>query len=492
MLLTITYTGQNTQDISYLLYKNPHRPQVFELNHGKAYVFYPEISDNRTTAALLLDIDPIDLARGKADSSTSGLFDYVNDRPYVSSSFLSTAISKVFGTAMSGRADAHQALSDSPLNLTATVTMLPCKGEQDKLHSVFQPLGYTVIYEAFTSDEAFPSWGESKYVNLTISGNVRLRDLLKHLYVLIPVFDRQKHYWVGPDEVEKLLRIGEDWLPNHPERAYITGRYLHRRRGLINLAYERLTLADNIHSGDNSINVHGDTVMHSHISGEVATPSHTPDPLPHITEKETAPNLNTQRLSSVIAVLKTHNAKRVIDIGCGEGNLLRQLAKERQFTQITGTDVSHMALERASTRLKLDHASDTMRERIQLFQGSLTYKDSRFAGYDAACVIEVIEHLDMSRLEAFQRVLFEFAKPPMVVLTTPNKEYNEKYEGLHPDTLRHGDHRFEYTRTEFHEWATQIAERHGYTVQFSDIGEADEHLGAPTQMGVFIINQAAS
>jgi len=456
MLLTITHTGQNTQNLSYLLYKNPHRPQVFELNYGKAYVFYPEVSNQRTTAALLLDIDPIDLARGKVGSTTGGLFDYVNDRPYVSSSFLSTAISKVFGTAISGRADAHQALSDSQIDLTATVTMLPCRGEQDKLTNIFQPLGYTITYETFISDEDYPNWGDSKYVNLTISGKVRLRDLLKHLFVLIPVFDRQKHYWVGPDEVEKLLRMGEDWLPNHPERAYITGRYLNRRRSLVNMAYEGLSIADDTHVED------------------------TP-------EKEVSQSLNAQRLGSVIAALKSHGAKRIIDIGCGEGNLLRLLTKEGQFTEITGVDVSHVALERASAKLKLERAGDTMRERVQLFQGSLTYKDARFSGYDAACVIEVIEHLEPSRLEAFERVLFEFAKPPLIILTTPNREYNEKYDNLHPQALRHGDHRFEYTRPEFRQWASSVANKHGYTVQFSEIGEVDATLGTPTQMGVFTL-----
>ena len=464
MLLTITYTGQNSADLGYLLYKNPYRPQVFELNHGKAYIFYPEVSDERTTAALLLDIDPIDLARGKVGTTVGGLFDYVNDRPYVSSSFLSTAITKVFGTALTGRADAHQALSDSPLNLTAAVTMLPCRSEHEKLHSVFEPLGYEVSYEPFVSDENFPAWGESKYVNLTISGKVRLRDLLKHLYVLIPVFDRQKHYWVGTDEVEKLLRMGEDWLPNHPEKAYITGRYLNRRRALVNMAFSRLAASNAV-------------------DGEVlsAEPEESKD------KSDKKPNLNTQRLGSVIAALKSHNAKRVIDIGCGEGNLLNLLMKERQFTDIAGVDVSHIALERASEKLKLDRAGESVRERIQLFQGSLTYKDSRLSGYDAACVIEVIEHLDISRLTAFERVLFEFAKPPVVILTTPNKEYNVNYGLLYEDELRHGDHRFEWTRTEFRDWANRTAENFGYSVQFSEIGDADENHGAPTQMGVFTI-----
>jgi len=467
LLLTITYTGRDTTDLGYLLYKNPYRPQVFELNHGKAYVFYPEISSERTTAALLLDIDPIDLARGKQDSRGRGLFDYVNDRPYVSSSFLSTAISKVFGTAMTGRADEHQSLSDSLLDLTATITMLPCRSEQEKLNSVFEPLGYDVSYETFVSDENFPDWGESKYVNLTISGKVRLRDLLKHLYVLIPVFDRQKHYWVGADEVEKLLRLGEDWLPNHPEKAYITGRYLGRRRSLVNMAFERLTTANET-------------------DGEVL-PAESTEPEESEEEPDKKLNLNTQRLGSVVAALKNCGAKRVIDLGCGEGHLLRLLLQDRHFTSITGVDVSCVALGRASEKLKLERAGDSLRERVTLLQGSLTYKDARFAGYDAACVIEVIEHLDIPRLAAFERVLFEFAKPPVVVLTTPNREYNANYQGLHDGGLRHGDHRFEWTRAEFRAWAAGIADKFGYDVQFSEIGDADETCGAPTQMGVFTL-----
>jgi 3' terminal RNA ribose 2'-O-methyltransferase Hen1 len=347
--------------------------------------------------------------------------------------------------------------------------MLPCRGEQEKLNSVFEPLGYEVSYESFVSDEKFPEWGEnanggSKYVNLTIRGKIRLRDLLKHLYVLIPVFDRHKHYWVGADEVEKLLRIGEEWLPNHPEKAYITGRYLNRRRSLVNLAFERLTTANAV-------------------DGEVLTTESE--------ESEDKPdkklNLNTQRLSSVVAALKSHGVKRVIDIGCGEGNLLNLLVKERQFTNIAGVDVSHIALEHASDKLKLGRAGDSVRERIQLFQGSLTYRDSRFSDYDAACVVEVVEHLDVPRLAAFERVLFEFAKPSVVVLTTPNKEYNANYGFLYEDDLRHGEHRFEWTRAEFRDWANRTAERFGYNVQFSEVGDADETHGAPTQMGVFTI-----
>jgi 3' terminal RNA ribose 2'-O-methyltransferase Hen1 len=461
MLLTITYSGRNTSELGFLLHKNPYRPQSFELGYGSAYVFYPEVSDERTTAALLLDIDPIDLARGKT-GSTGGLFDYVNDRPYVSSSFLSVAISKVFRTAMTGRADEHQALSDSQLDLEAAVAMLPCRSDLSMLNRIFEPLGYRVKYENFVTDENFPAWGESKYVNLTISGKVRLRDLLKHIYVLIPVFDRQKHYWVGEDEVEKLLRNAEDWLIEHPEKGYITSRYLKNMRPLVNMAFERLVSTDE--------------------ETEEAPLNETPQ---EISERKL--NLNAQRLGSVIAALKSCRAKSVIDIGCGEGNLLNLLLREKQFQRIAGTDVSSLALERASEKLKLDRAGDSKNERVKLFQSSLTYKDPRFTGFDAVCVIEVIEHLDIPRLAAFERVLFEYTKPPAVIITTPNREYNVKYENVGENGLRHGDHRFEWTRAEFHKWAEQIAEKYAYTVRFSEIGEIDETLGAATQMGVFTL-----
>jgi 3' terminal RNA ribose 2'-O-methyltransferase Hen1 len=462
MLLTITYTGQDTDKLGYLLHKNPYRPQVFELSYGKAYVFYPELSNERTTAAMLLDIDPIELARGKADSAVGGLFDYVNDRPYVSSSFLSVAVSKVFGTAMTGRADDHQYLSDSPLDFEAVITMLPCRGEPAMLNKVFEPLGYEVSYEQLAADENFPAWGTSKYVNLSLKGKVRLRDLLDHIYVLVPVFDRQKHYWVGEDEVEKLLRHSEGWLSNHPEKGFIASRYLKRLRPLVNMAFERLVSAEE--------------VAESAPDGDEAPAEHAEKKL----------NLNSQRLGSVVAALKSCGARSVIDIGCGGGNLLSLLVKERQFERIAGVDVSHQALEYANAKLKLDRG-ESIKNRINLFQGSLTYKDPRFKGYDAACVIEVIEHLDPPRLSAFERVLFEDAKPPVVVITTPNKEYNVKYENLDNNDLRHSDHRFEWARSEFHNWAAKTAEKYGYAVRFCEIGDSDEALGAPTQMGMFTL-----
>jgi 3' terminal RNA ribose 2'-O-methyltransferase Hen1 len=145
-----------------------------------------------------------------------------------------------------------------------------------------------------------------------------------------------------------------------------------------------------------------------------------------------------------------------------------------------GVDVSYRALEIAQERLHLRLPSQ---QRIKLIQGSLTYRDRRLTGYDAATVVEVIEHLDPPRLAGFERVLFEFARPAAVVMTTPNVEYNVKFEL--PSGMRHKDHRFEWTRQEFQSWSNQVAERFGYSVRFLPVGPEDPDVGAPMQMGAF-------
>lgn len=459
MLLTITYEGHNTQDLGYLLHKNPSRPQEFSLNYGKAYVFYPHISDESTTAALLLDIDPLDLARGKAGSSEGGLFDYVNDRPYVCSSFMSTAISKVFGTAMSGRSKEKQALADTPLTLSARLHMLAAPN-QNMIPEIFEPLGYMTAMEAFPNDDKFTRWGQSKYVNLTLSGTVRLRDLLNHLYVLIPVFDTQKHYYISAEEIEKLLSHGEGWLKEHPKCEYITSRYLSRRRSLINKALAQLT--------------------------DEPDPADTSQAEP----KEQKPNLNRTRLQAVVQAVLSTGAKSVIDMGCGEGNLLRQLLLEKQLQKVAAFDVSFTALERCKQKLKIDRMHESLQGKLDLFQSSLTYRDKRFEGFDCACVIEVIEHLDSSRLTAFARVLFAFARPRAVIVTTPNIEYNVNYEHMKEAALRHSDHRFEWNRAQFAQWAYSVCEAYGYQVELRPIGEGDDETGAPTQMGLFTRQEA--
>jgi 3' terminal RNA ribose 2'-O-methyltransferase Hen1 len=460
MLLTITTTAPPATDLGYLLHKNPARFQSFDLAFGKAHIFYPEATEARCTAALLLAIDSIGLVRKRGGDRT--LAEYVNDRPYVASSFMSVAIGSVFATAMGGRCKERPGLAMQPLPLQARLAVLPCRGGEAFLRRLFEPLGYGVEAIGHPLDDANPDWGPSPYFTLTLSSERRLSELLTHLYVLIPVLDDDKHYFVGDEEVQKLLRHGEGWLGSHPEREVIVNRYLRYQKGLARRALDQLTAEESPRIEE---------VEAEHDAEEV--------------QLERPLSLNEQRIGAVLAALKACGARSILDLGCGEGNLLRALIKEKSFERVVGLDVSHRALETAHRRLGLERMPEAQRARIALMHGSLIYRDARIAGFDAAAVLEVIEHLDPARLNAFERCLFEFARPQTVVLTTPNAECNVKFLNLSPGRLRHKDHRFEWTRAGFEAWAHRIAESFGYQVRFLSIGPQDAALGAPTQMGVF-------
>src|SRR6266702_3348427 len=428
MLLTITTTYRPATDLGYLLHKHPERVQSFSLSFGRAHVFYPEVSDERCTVALLLGIDPVHLVRGRRGSDA--LEQYVNDRSYVASSFLSVAIAEVFGTALNGRSAARQELAEMPLPLQAKLAVVPCRGGEGLLRRLFEPLGYTVTAAPHMLDEQHPDWGAS-------------------------------HYFIGDEEVEKLLRHGKGWLENHPEKEQVAYRYLKHKRGLAMDAIHRLVVEDN-----------------PAIDGAEESPA-----VEEVIEERIS--LHQQRLGAVMAVLHNSGAKRILDLGCGEGRLLKLHLQDKTFEKILGLDVSYRALELAQSRLHMERMPARQKERITLIHGALTYRDKRLEGYDAAAVVEVIEHLDPPRLAAFERVLFEFARPSTVAITTPNIEYNVKFETLPAGKTRHKDHRFEWTRAEFQTWSANVAERFGYTVRFLPIGPDDPVVGPPTQMGVF-------
>ena len=462
MLLTISTTYSPATDLGYLLHKHPARMQSFKLTFGQAHVFYPEARTEKCTAALLLDVDSVALVRRPHGqfAENFALAQYVSDRPYVASSFLSVAIAQVFSSALSGKCKDRPQLVEAAIPLTAQLSILPCRGGERLLRRLFEPLGYTVEAGQHVLDPQFPDWGQSRYFTVTLENTCRLSELLTHLYVLIPVLDDEKHYWVGDAEIEKLLKHGNDWLAAHPEQESIARRYLKHQRRLTREALAQLREED-VQETDEATQAQEEIQLEGQIS------------------------LNELRLATVTEMLKQSGARRVLDLGCGEGKLLRKLLAEKQFEEIVGMDVSHRALKIAQERLHHDRLPEKQKERLRLFQGSLGYRDKRLAGYDAAAVIEVIEHLDLPRLAAFERILFEFACPQTVVLTTPNIEYNVKFENLQAENFRHKDHRFEWTRDEFQSWAADVAKRFGYAVVFHLIGPEAEDVGSPTQMAVF-------
>jgi len=441
VLLTITTTHRPATDLGFLLHKHPERVQAFSLPFGTAHVLYPEASEARCTAALVVEIDPVGLVR--RGRSAFALAEYVNDRPYVASSLLSVALVTVFKTAMEGR---RPELAAAAIPLEAALPAVPARGGEPLVRRLFEPLGYAVEVDEL---------GSGRHVSLRLAAMVRLADLLGHLYVLLPVLDDEKHYWVDESEIEKLMRRGAGWLPAHPERALITRRYLkHERR----LYFPALAALDEMAPSDDG----GDR--------EEAL--------------EERASLRDQRLGSVQAVLRASGARRVLDLGCGAGALLDRLVRDG-YEQVTGADVSARALAQAERRLKLDRMPEAQRTRVTLLHSPLTYRDRRLAGHDAATLVEVIEHFDPPRLEALEDNVFGSARPATVVVTTPNAEYNRLWETLPAGERRHPDHRFEWTRAEFAEWAAGVASRFGYTARFLPVGPEDADAGPPTQMAVF-------
>jgi 3' terminal RNA ribose 2'-O-methyltransferase Hen1 len=460
MLLTISTTHSPATDLGYLLHKHPARPQTFSLSFGRALVFYPEATEQRCAATLLLDIDTVRLVRGP--SKAMNLEQYVNDRPYVASSFLSVAIAEVFGTALNGKCTGKPELATTKLPLQAKLAAVPCRKGEAWLKKLFEPLGYSVTATPHILDDQHPDWGMSPYYTVTLEATCLLSALLTHLYVLMPVLDNEKHYWIGDDEVDKLLKRGQGWLETHPERTAITYRYLKHRHDLTRDALARLIPEEQ----------------------EAEETEENEEPKDQL-ESEPQVSVHEQRLQAVLEILQQSGARSVLDLGCGEGRLLKKLLQQKQFERIVGMDVSYRALELAHKRLHLDRLPTQQKNRISLLHGALTYRDERLEGYDAAAVVEVIEHLDLPRLAAFERVLFECARPATVVVTTPNADYNIKFATLQAGTFRHKDHRFEWSRQEFQTWASRIAERFNYTMRYLPIGPQDDAVGALSHMVVF-------
>lgn len=462
MLLTIS-AGRSADlhdpaDLGFLLHKHPQRVQSFDVYGGTAHVFYPELSEEWCTAAMMLEVDPVALVRGRSGANDGfALGQYVNDRPYVASSLLSVAMGKVFRSALNGRCTGHEELVEARLDLRVGLPAVP--GDPDLLRRLFAPMGWDVAAAPIALDATRPEWGDAPLVSLTLAGSMRLTDALNHLYVLLPVLDDAKHYWVGDDEVDKLIRAGSGWLANHPERDLVTHRYLAHQRGLKDAATQRLVELD-------------DRPVEDALQDEdvvVARP------------------LVRLRHDAVLEVVREIRPSSIVDLGCGPGALLGSLLELQGVSRVIGTEVSDSSLSKAAKRLHVDRMTERQAERLTLLLSSLQYEDERLAGLDLAILMEVVEHIDLDRLPAVVGNVFGAMRPRHVVVTTPNSEYNVRYLGLPDGGFRHGDHRFEWTRDEFATWAAAVGESHGYVVALRPVGEVDPEVGPPTQMAVFTL-----
>ena len=486
MLLTLTCTSPPATDLGYLLHKNPAAVRTVPMSWGAAHVFYPQADDDRCTAALLCEVDPVTLVR-RSRGGPFPLAAYVNDRPYAASSLLAVAMRKVFGTAMRGECAERPGLPRQRLRLSAYLPVLPSRGGEGLLRRILEPLGYEVTAAPIPLDDAFPGWGGSPYFSVRLSATCRVQDLLGHLYVLLPVFDDDKHYWVSKDEIAKLTGPAGEWLAGHPERDLIIRRYLRHQPGLVAEATARLLDEDcggaEVAAAERDIEPATGVTPAAVVAGEsgavpgAVAAGGTGTPAEHT-------RLRDLRVAAVVRELAAAGARRVLDLGCGDGRLLIALLGQARFAEIVGVDASAAALDRAARRLRLDEMAPRQRERIRLLLGALTYADRRLSGYDAAVLAEVVEHVDAGRLAALEQAVLGVAAPRTVVITTPNAEYNPRYPGLAPGAFRHPDHRFEWTRAQFRAWAEPVAARYGYAVRFEPVGEADPALGPPTQMAV--------
>ena len=451
MLITISTTHQPATDLGFLLGKHPERVQTFKITGGKAHVFYPEASIDKCTCALFIALDTVEIVRKMKTPLEFSLQNYVNDRPFVGSSFTTSAIAEVFGSALNGNCKDLPELAKTPIPLEISMSVVKAFGGKSGIERLFQPLGYEVEAEGFLLDQKF-DFGESPYFHVQLKANKTLQEALSHLYILLPVFDKEKHYWVSENDLNALLKKGEGWLENHPEKDWIIGRYLKLPK-LIRPAMEKLGLSEE----------------------ETEKELQVPDV-----------RLHDVRLDTVVQKLLDLGVQTALDAGCGEGKLLKRLIAHPQFKKIGGMDISMKALQIAKRRLHLERIYGAERERISLFQGALTYKDDRFKDFEAIALVEVIEHLDEDRLSALEKSLFGFARPKFVVLTTPRADYNAKFAD-NGQVMRHADHRFEWTSAQFKAWADRVATEYDYKVSITDIGYEDETFGAPSQMAVFLV-----
>ncbi|MGE6488602.1 3' terminal RNA ribose 2'-O-methyltransferase Hen1 [Paenisporosarcina sp. NPDC076898] len=443
MQLSIQASGDNVQAISYLLSKNPNN--LYERNHKGHLVrlFYSKFTETELEVTIFVTPDPIELV--KNNSNSYDITHYINDREFAVSSIFCSFIRSALGTALNGQPkEEHLMWVNHPFSFNFEFGPVVSSLSDEKLMNLFEPIGYEVTINRPEIEYSFPIKTKSSARYLSIKGMKTLQEGLRHLFVLIPVIDNYKHYFIDEKEIEKLERYGEGWLDQHPLRDLIYRQALRFK--------EIYSLVENSSKDEKKV-----------------------EPVKKV-------RLNELRYEKIVNTVSQMKPRSVIDFGSGEGKLSVQLGFVEGITEILAVEPSEAASLKALERFnKVKNKEKFVIP--ELLWGSLFYYDERLKDKDVIILCEVIEHIDETRLPKAMDTLLDDYQPPALIITTPNREYNELYDM--EEHLRHNDHRFEWTRAEFRQWCTERNHSNDYELQFDGIGEEHASHGFPTQMCIF-------
>ncbi|PYF06198.1 3' terminal RNA ribose 2'-O-methyltransferase Hen1 [Ureibacillus chungkukjangi] len=443
MQLTIRGTGQDIQVISYLLAKNPNNLYERRVSGHLVRMFFSQFSEEEVEVTFFVTPDPIELSRN--NSKVYDITSYINDREFVVSSIFCTFLRTALGTALNGKpVEEYEPWVNHPFPLEFSFGPVASQLTDQDIQSLFQPLGYAVEITYGEADYNMDFKSKSSARFITLKGSTTLQMGLRQLFVLIPVLDNYKHYYIDEQEVEKIVRYGEGWLDKHPKREFILRQALRFKE----------------------------------VYGQFEN-QHTKK------ENESSPKLRLNDLRYDKIVGKVNQLKRketVVDLGSGEGKLSEKLGFIDGVKEILAVEPSESATLKALKRFEKAAQDKNFVKPRQIF-GSLFYYDERLKGKDVLILCEVIEHIDEYRLPKIIQTILQDYRPRTLIITTPNQEYNEVY-GMGGD-YRHPDHRFEWTREEFQTWCKTQNENHEYNIAFDGIGEEHELHGYPTQMCLF-------
>ncbi|WP_141431100.1 3' terminal RNA ribose 2'-O-methyltransferase Hen1 [Bacillus sp. 03113] len=447
MQLSVKAVGDGAKILSYLIAKNPYNLYDRDEKSNRVRLVYTVFDEKEVEVVIFVTPDPVELVRNSANAFD--ITQYINDREFAVSSLFCTNIRKALGTALNGKPkEEYQKWVNHPFELHMNFGPVASHLSDENIVELLHPLGYIVEIERGETNYSFELKQRSSSRFIHLKGQQTIQQALRHLFILIPVIDNYKHYFIDEHEIEKLVRYGEGWLDSHPLREYIIKQSL-RFSELIN-QFPSLAKKD-------------DEEEHS-----------------------SAPKvrLNELRYQAVVEKIKSLSQRAsIVDFGSGEGKLSVRLSNIPDVKEVLAVEPSETAQLRAIQRFEKASYNQTHVSPTPIL-GSLFYYDERLLNKDVMILCEVIEHIDEYRLPNIMKTIFREYQPKTLIVTTPNREYNEVY--AMDEIVRHSDHRFEWTRQEFKSKCETWIKNVLYSMEFEGIGLEHEEYGHPTQMCTFV------